>query len=81
VSLAYGISCTDNKNGDPRPALQYLINTSEKRKDALVIGNAHPCRSDLAANNLTLAVFVFYCLFHLVYASNKVLNQVLTLRV
>ena len=92
MSVAYGISCTYNQNGNLRPALQYLIHTSGKRKDALVIGCAHPCRTGLAANYLTSAEvesflessvkqMVFHCLFDLVYASNKVLNQVLTFKV
>jgi hypothetical protein len=92
VSVVYGISCNYDEKGNPRPAVQFLIDTNEKKKDALVLGCAHPCRTGKAANNLTLGEvesfndssvkqIVFHCLFDLVSASNKALNQVLLFKV
>jgi hypothetical protein len=92
VSVVYGISCNYDEKGNPRPAVQHLIDTCEKGNEVLCLGCAHPCRTGKAANNLTLGEvesfndssvkqIVFHCLFDLVSASNKALNQVLLFKV
>ena len=92
MSVVYGISCNYDEKGNPRPAVQHLIDTCEKGNEVLCLGCAHPCRTGKAANNLTLGEvesfndssvkqIVFHCLFDLVSASNKALNQVLLFKV
>ena len=91
VSGVHGRSCT-HLDGIPRSAVQFLIETSKKTGEILIHDLAHPCRTGLGANNLTVrevkAFFescvlqiVFYCFVGLVSASNKVLNQVFTFKI